>query len=168
MRSSFIQCSNCEREFAGTDLQFCPYCASPLNLPIKEKKKKNDDKASNFKFDWRATLFTLLLPVGALLSISFLIEVSKSMIDAILLTPFVVIVAAGIMINNRCERCGYFFTMNKIGSEQISSEKIYRTLENPSRQVVFLRVTWKDTYRCSCCQCEKAYTRHEDFDSFTE
>lgn len=54
-----MQCPNCDREIRLNDGQFCPYCASPLNFPVKTKKKNGESHApvrtgleKNAQFGW--------------------------------------------------------------------------------------------------------------------
>jgi hypothetical protein len=39
-----MQCPNCDREIPIADSQFCPFCGSPLDVPVKKKKNDATDK----------------------------------------------------------------------------------------------------------------------------
>ncbi len=61
-----MHCQNCDRKFRLDDGQFCPYCATPLYLPIKPKKKKKrgDSTGGDIDNDWNFTMAGLALLIG--------------------------------------------------------------------------------------------------------
>jgi hypothetical protein len=56
-----MQCPNCDREIPLIDIQFCPYCGSPLNLIDTPKKKKRDTLSI---LEEKRTIISWLLSIG--------------------------------------------------------------------------------------------------------
>lgn len=162
-----MQCSNCDREFAVTDGQFCPYCGSPLNLPVKAKKKRKNDEIADWRTigdignDWNLSVLGLILLAGMVI-IGFSMVTTAS--DLNIFVPVTIIITLSLipfvyLNSKRCERCRHWFTMKLVQHEKISSRETRQPYYRKWRQVVV--EIYEDRFRCSHCGHETTRTYSE-------
>lgn len=170
---SIMQCANCDREVSQEGSQFCPFCATPLHLVDSPKKKKNEEvqtyrnaNENPGSGDWLIyTIFGVIL-----LCILMAALVSPVYSGTILIVGLPISIGVFLLyVSNRCDRCGGLFSMQRVSHERLGSKKIYQMQYGKyPRQIVVLRINWKDQHRCSRCGCEKQRIYTKDYDSFSE
>jgi DNA-directed RNA polymerase subunit RPC12/RpoP len=151
-----MQCPNCDREIIVEDGQFCPYCASPLNITGKSKRK-NDHLQSPPTF---------MSPVTAgILGVTVALAAGLFVMQAFSISPIVYgvcaiggigVVSVFVLNGHRCSRCGSLFTMKRVNRKRIGS----RTADeekgrNGKHPYALLRVTYEDEFQCSVCGFEE-------------
>ncbi len=162
-----MHCQNCGQSILQQGSKFCPFCGSSLTLGGKLNPSKQPAPANDVPGGWTASGVTLLSAAFLLVLISALLYYPYAAFGILLAGILPAALLGKIVLDNRCENCGRFFSMQCLQHDQIDGKKIYR-MRGGSRQIVLLHVTWKDHLQCSHCNHQKDRVYTKDYDSFSE
>ncbi len=159
-----MQCQNCEQEITVEDGEFCPFCGALPHLPVKKKKKKNEEIERLGAASQIGEESAISYKITALLcGLAFLAIALSPNSSNLKIIPASIVGLASLLfflfylMSNRCIRCRYRNTTTRISHEKIKSQQVNQIFYGNKRHIVEVN-TFEDNFRCSHCGYERTHT----------